>query len=75
MYVLFYRNEEPNVNNSLSHTLADALKLTYVCDQWVKTCEERSSSKQTETGYQIVTPILPVKGNYSAFNKWGLYLK
>lgn len=75
MFVLFYRNEELNVNNSLSctYTLEEALKLTYVCDQWVDTREE--CSRQTEFGYQIVAPILPARGNYSAYNKWGLYLK
>jgi hypothetical protein len=76
-YFLFCdRNEEleaTNSNNSLSHALAEASKLTYVCGQWVDTCEEWS--RQTELGYRIVAPTLPANGDYSAYNEWGLYLK
>jgi len=47
--------------------------MTYVCGQWVDTCEEWS--RQTELGYRIVAPTLPANGDYSAYNEWGLYLK
>lgn len=67
------RNEDLDVNNSLSHALAEASKLTYVCGQWVDTCEEWS--RQTQLGYRIVAPTLPANGDYSAYNEWGLYLK
>lgn len=74
MYFLFCdRNEGQDVSNSLSHALAEASKLTYVCGQWVDTCEEWS--RQTELGYRIVAPTLPANGDYSAYNEWGLYLK
>ncbi|CAH1732628.1 beclin 1-associated autophagy-related key regulator isoform X1 [Aphis gossypii] len=65
------QNEELDVNNSnnsLSHALAEASKLTYVCGQWVDTCEEWS--RQTELGYRIVAPTLPANGDYSAYNEW-----
>jgi len=61
-------NEELDVNNSLSHALAEASKMTYVCGQWMDTCEEWS--RQTELRYRIVSPTLPANGNYSAYNKW-----
>uniref|UniRef100_A0A2S2NP70 Beclin 1-associated autophagy-related key regulator n=1 Tax=Schizaphis graminum TaxID=13262 RepID=A0A2S2NP70_SCHGA len=60
--------EATNGNNSLSHALAEASKLTYVCGQWVDTCEEWS--RQTELGYRIVAPTLPANGDYSAYNEW-----
>ncbi|KAL5238127.1 hypothetical protein ACI65C_005537 [Semiaphis heraclei] len=62
------QNEELDVNNSLSHALAEASKLTYVCGQWIDTCEEWS--RQTELGYRIVAPTLPANGDYSAYNEW-----
>lgn len=73
LFHFFYRNEVLGINNSLSHALAEASKLTYVCGQWVDTCEEWS--RQTELGYRIVAPTLPANGDYSAYFEWGLYLK
>lgn len=47
--------------------------MTYICGQWVDTCEEWS--RQTEPAYRIVAPTLPANGDYSAYNEWGSYLK
>ncbi|XP_001945788.2 beclin 1-associated autophagy-related key regulator isoform X2 [Acyrthosiphon pisum] len=66
--ILHDRNEGLDVSNNLSHALAEASKLTYVCGQWVDTCEEWS--RQTELGYRIVAPTLPANGDYSAYNEW-----
>lgn len=67
-----HRNDEVlGVNNSLSHALAEASKLTYVCGQWINGDEW---TKQTKLGYCIVAPILPANGDYSAYNEWGFYL-
>jgi len=71
--ICFYRNEEIDINNSLSYSLAEASKLTYVCGKWVDTCDEWS--RHTEIVYEIVAPTLPSNGDYSAYNEWGLYLK
>ncbi|XP_050438468.1 beclin 1-associated autophagy-related key regulator [Adelges cooleyi] len=62
------QNEELGSNNSLSNALAEASQLTYVCGQWVDTCEEWS--RQTELAYQIVAPTLPANGDYSSYYEW-----
>ncbi|VVC36510.1 UV radiation resistance protein/autophagy-related protein 14 [Cinara cedri] len=64
-------NEKLDVNTSssnLTYALAEASKLTYVCGQWVDTCD--AWSRQTELGYRIVAPTLPANGDYSSYNEW-----
>lgn len=58
----------------MSYALAEASQMTYVCGQWVDTCEEWTRQK-TELAYRIVAPTLPANGDYSGYNEWGLYLK